>query len=85
MRVHDVEIPQAVIDGLTRFIDGTGKTAGAIEIEATKLLLVQGITDTKRDLAMRVADRVIQRLRSQGQIHFVRDGRSTRWFPTTLH
>lgn len=86
MIVQGTEIPTSVVEALTAYIvKGSGLTAAAIEVKATSLLLVEGITDPDRQVPHRLADRVIQRLRANGQIHFVREGRAQRWFPTGVH
>jgi hypothetical protein len=86
MIVQGTEIPESVVKALTAYIvNGSGPTAGAIEVKATSLLLVEGITDPDRNVPHRLADRLIQKLRANGQIHFVREGRQQRWFPTGVH
>jgi len=83
MIVLGTEIPDSVVKALTSYItNGSGPTATAIEGRATTLLLSVGITDPNRMVPHRLADRIIQKLRTAGQIRCVRDGRQQRWFVT---
>jgi hypothetical protein len=83
MNVLGTDIPDRVVTALTSYItNGSGPTATAIEGRATSLLLAVGITDPNRMVPHRLADRLIQKLRTAGRIRCVREGRQQRWFAT---